>query len=754
MRDATVAMADAHVSHQVSHPGWSFPGTVWSAPAPLDLPPQRLVMHARLRGYQDACPPVEPGQVCPKDGAVIPRGGLFPEGRQPPGREGWTRPLALEPVRIGGLLGPDAEIRVHLPVEQAPEVLIAAIVAAEDEEFWTHPGIDVRGLLRAAWINSQGGGFKQGASTLSMQVVRNLSQDKEKTLDRKLREAAAAVALDRHLGKEGVLQIYLDAPYLGQDGSFSICGFRAAAWHYYGVDVDGLTLSQAATLAGILPAPARYAPDRFPDRAKERRDLVLSRMAKAGWDVTEALAEPIVASPHPRPADGWPSYLQATRSWLEATLDPQVVYGAGLDVWTALDLVAQDQSDSLLPQRIRYLEGAVGRRGLEPLEVAGAVVDSRTGYLVAVHGGSQQLATDFNRATQARRQPGSSLKPLVYALALSQKNPDGTWKYTPASALRNSRAPFPGTNGWNPRNVGGEYTSTATMSYGLAWSQNIATASFLQESGGPDALIELARKLGFDTRGWPSEMGLALGQGEATPLEMARFVATIIGEGKLAAAWPVVLATDARGAVRLRTEGFGVQVLEPEPAALTRDLMRGVIEQGTGGASRGGGGFAGFMGPAIGKTGTTDSEKDLWFVGGSPDYSAALWLGYDQPARIGASASDLASPLWGWWMRALHQGLPESEFEGSVKTTSRGVCLVTGGLSNGSCPIIGTPFLPGTEPRKACGQVHVRSEPAEGEGEEKKGRHGGYEGLWKRKAREAEEQAGDGEGGAAGSGGE
>lgn len=745
VRDATEALADAHVSHEVAHPGWSFPATVWSAPAPLDLPPERLVLQAKARGYAEACPPTRPGEVCSKDGAVIPRGGRFAEGVQPPGTEGWTRPLALEPVRFGALIGPDAELREHLPLAEAPEVLLAAILAAEDEDYYEHPGVDFRGLARAALINARGGTYSQGASTLTMQVVRNLSQDKDKTLKRKVREAASAMALDGHLGKDGVLQIYLDAPYLGQDGSFSICGFRMAAKHYFGVDAKDLSLAQAATLAGILPAPGRFDPIRFPDRAKERRDMVLGRMANAGWDVREALAEPVVASAHERPVDGYPAYLQAVRSWMEQTIGPELLYGAGLDVWTALDLVAQQQSDELLPQRLRYLEQAVGRRGQAPLEVAGVVVSSRTGHLVAVHGGTQQAQTDFNRATQARRQPGSSIKPMVYALALSRTGPDGKPLLTASHSVRNHRAPFPDTNGWNPRNVGGGYTDTASLAYALAWSQNIATAALLAESGGPKAMIDFADKLGFDTRGWPLELGLSLGQAEVTPLEQARFVATIIGEGRLAGAWPVVSATDARGRSRFRTEGFGDPVMSAEAATLTRELMRGVINQGTGGAARGGGGFPGYGGPAIGKTGTTDSEKDLWFVGGTPDYSLALWIGYDQPARIGASASDLASPLWGWWARAVHQGMPPDEFQGSVQTSSRAICTITGKRPNGSCPLIGAPFLPGTEPKEACSTSHPPPDP---EGAKKE-----YEGLWKRKAREeaeAEADTGEVEGAATG----
>ena len=738
VRVETEALADAHQAHEVAHPGWTFPARVYSAEAPLDLPPKRLALHAKSRGYAEKCPPEQPGEYCAKTGEVIPRGGLFPEGVQPPGTEGWTRPLALEPVRIGTLIGPDAEIRWHLPLDEAPELLTAAIMAAEDEAFRSHMGVNPRAILRAAWSNYQGTGVQQGASTLTMQMARMLTGRKEKTIARKAAEAATAVALDRHVGKDGVLQMYLDSPYLGQWGSFSICGFRAAAWYYWGIEPKDLTLGQAATLAGILPAPGRFSPDRYPDRARERRDLVLGRMEALGWDVASARAEPVEATPHGLPEDRYPAYLQATRLWLEGNLPPEVVYGAGLDVFTALDLAAQDAGDKLLPERVRYLEQAVGRHGKDPLQSAAALLDSASGALVAVYGGDLSLQTDFNRATQARRQPGSAFKPLVYALAFNQPGEDGKPAFTAAHAVPNAPRTFENTGGWRPRNVGGEYSSTTCLANGLAWSQNIATASLLEECGGPGPLIELAGRLGFDTSSFPEEMGLALGQGEVTPLEMARFVATIIDGGQLADGSPVLRATDAAGRIRVAHQGPGDPVLSAEAAALTRDLMRLVIEFGTGGASRGGGGFPGYQGPAIGKTGTTDSEKDLWFVGGTPRYSGALWLGYDQPVRIGASASDLAAPLWGWWMRAVHEGLPADDF-GGLKLEHRAICTISGKLSNGSCPLVPAPFLPDTGPKERCPNAH---EPApvkvevEGEDGPKK-----YEGLWKRKAREAEEAA-------------
>jgi membrane peptidoglycan carboxypeptidase len=724
-------MLDLHRNFNTAHPGWSFPAKVYSDAFPLDAEPNLVALHAAARGYTEACPPVEPGQFCKKDGAVIPRGGVFPEGEQPPGTEGWTRPLALEPIQLGVLLGPDAEVRWHLPLSEAPDSLIAAIIAAEDEEFREHPGVDFVGLARAVWINSQGGTYSQGASTLTMQVVRNLNQQKEKTIERKIREIGAALATDAHLGKDGVLQMYLDAPYLGQAGSLSICGFRAAALYYWGKDIGELTLAQHATLAAILPAPGRYAPDRNPEEARSRRDMVLRRMASAGWDVTEALAEPVAAEPHePLPVPLHPAYLQAARVAAEEALPASVLYGAGLSIFTALDLVAQDTTESLLVDKVSYLTRIIGKRE-DPLEVAGVLIRPQTGNLLAVYGGTQLTATDFSRATQARRQPGSSFKPLVYALAFSQLGEDGLPTWRAQSTVKNNRRVFENTDGWTPRNISGDYSATTTLAQGLTWSQNVAAASLLEDLGGPRKLIEFAGKIGYETGKLPEEMGIALGQGEVTPLEQARFVAMVINGGYRVSGSPLVLVKDVAGKIRWSEPGIQERVLTAESAALTLGLMRLVIISGTGGASRGGGGFAGYQGPAIGKTGTTDMEKDLWFIGGSPLFASAMWLGYDQPHRIGGSASDLASPLWGWWMKALHDPLKVPEdFDMEVELTGRGVCTMTGRYSNGTCRTIGAPFLPGDKPEGVCGIVHPPPDPE----------HQKYEGLWKRRQREQEER--------------
>ena len=720
IREKTRQMADDHRKHKVAHSGWSFPARVWSDSAILDLPKKQLMEHARIRGYRLACPAREPGEFCDKTGSVIPRGGAFPEGQQPAGLAGWTRPIALEPIMIGYLIGTDGEVREHLPIDEAPEHLIDAIIAAEDEDFWNHPGVNPMASLRALWANLQKSRYSQGASTLTMQVVRRLSQNEEKTISRKIREMAMAITLDGYLGKEGVLQMYLDAPYLGQSGNLSICGFEAASRHYWGKSAKDLTLGEAATLAGILPAPGRYGPDIAPKLAKLRRDRVLRRMELMGYDVSKARAEDVKVNLTPVPKTLYPSYMQATRAWLEAHLPTSTVYGAGLNVYTALDVVAQEKTERVLNEKVAYMEGQLGRSEDEPLQAAGAMVDPYTGALVAVFGGRDATSTSFNRATQARRQAGSSFKPMVYALAFSRMDGDGMPLYTAGDTVPNMRRTFENTDGWRPRNVGGKYSKTIPLAAALASSSNIGAASLLEELGGARHLVDFADRMGFEKRWLPEELGLALGQGEVTPLEMASFVGAVVNGGRRATGSPVLIARDAAKQIPVGAMGGERPVMSPEAASLTRELMRGVVLSGTGGAVRGVNGIEGYKGEAIGKTGTTDKELDLWFIGGTPNYASALWVGYDTPARVGGSASEVAAPLWGWWMRSIHENVDPRPFEGPELVYKR-ICKITGKLVQSGCLGIRAPFLPGTAPRTVSKECATSDPDRE------------YVSLWKRR---------------------
>lgn len=713
------ALARAHRSFESTHPGWSFPGRVLVRAMPdAQMSPARRIAEAKVRGYVDGCKAPGPGTYCEKTQSVTPRFGT-----------------TLEDVQLGMLIGPEGELRTHLPIEEAPKHLIDAILAAEDRDFRNHSGVSVTGLLRAAVRNSREGQYAQGGSTLTMQVVRNLNQRSEKTIARKLREAGLAIGLENELGKDGVLQMYLDAPYLGQRGTFSVSGFQEASRHYFGIDAQQLDLAQAATLVAILPGPGKFAPDRHPENCKARRDHILTELGRInGYDVAAALATPLTLSaPSTSLAERFPAYLNAVRTELERRFPKSVVYSHGLTVEVGIDLVMQAEAETLFPVKTKAFELLVGRQKSGPLQAVGVAMDTKSGLIRALYGGHDISSTGFNRATQSHRQPGSSFKPLVYALAFSQVNADGTPKFTAASTQPNLPRVFKTPQGdWRPYNVSGESSVTASLAQGLAWSQNIATASLLDTLGGPRPLIEFAKNIGFDVSTFPEEYGLSLGQAEVTPLEMAMLAATIGNGGLKITPSTLVRVVDVSGAERASAPVAGASVMTPEAAALTRELMRLVVDNGTGGAIRGVAGEGGYQGQVMGKTGTTDSEKDLWFVGATPRHAMAVWLGYDQPVRVGAAAADLAAPLWGWWMghsTRVDGGKPP-EFTDGPKVTRQVICTITGLKPNDTCKMINAPFLANTGPKGTCEVDHTLEQAYAPEA---------HESLWKRKAREAAE---------------
>ncbi|MBI4814950.1 MAG: transglycosylase domain-containing protein [Deltaproteobacteria bacterium] len=714
-----IEIAELHERFELSHPGWSFPARVVTSGVDESEPFERRLASAELAGYTEECPKPSAGHFCVKSHKVTPRVGA-----------------RIEPIELGRLMGPDAEIREYLAIDDAPKLLIDAIVAAEDRSFFEHRGVDIVAMVRATIANLRGGGYVQGGSTLTMQVVRGLTQEKDRTISRKIREAVVAAAVDSRLGKRRVMGLYLNLPYLGQSGGLSVCGFRAAARHYFGKDVTEISLAEAATLAAILPAPGKFAPDRAPQLAREKRDRVLRELASMGYDVKGSLAEPIVTVTPREPSVLFPAYLSAVRASLEATLPAEILYGAGLEVVVGVDPWLQREGERLFPEKTKYLQGLVGHGGAgEHLQAAALVLDVSDGRVRAVYGGEDITWTDFNRATQAKRQAGSAFKPVIYALALSQRDAEGRPNFTAASAMPNAPRTFKTAAGdWRPRNVGGEYSETACLAQALAWSQNIATASLLEAAGGPKQLIGFAQRLGFDTRHFPEELGLALGQAEVTPLELTEFAAMIASGGLRTVGRTVLSAKDPLGRERWPSPSERIRVLDANSAALVRELMRLVVDGGTGGTVRGVG-EAGVQGPVMGKTGTTDSERDLWFIGATPKYAGVVWLGYDQPKTIGGTASDLAAPLWGWWMRrATKLDGPPAQFPADPPLSRRWVCTVTGKIAGPNCLGINAPFVPGTEPKQVCAHEHPPKEVDPNAPEKPK-----YESLWRRLAREREE---------------
>ena len=398
---------------------------------------------------------------------------------------------------------------------------------------------------------------------------------------------AMAVTIDGYLGKEGILQMYLDAPYLGQAGNLSICGFEAASRHYWGKSAKDLSLGEAATLAGILPAPGRYGPDIAPKLAKLRRDRVLKRMSAMGYDVSQAREEPVEVNMTSVPETQYPSYMQATRAWLEAHLPSKTVYGAGLNVYTALDVVTQLRTEKTLDEKIAYLEARWARK---VTNLSRPLVHWSTptrahwwpSTVVATH-----LLPDL---TVRRRREGRPDHPSSHwctdwhslgwtAMVCRCIPPQIRYRIS----VEHLRIPMDGVQGmWV-----GSIPTPFRWHTRLATSANIGTASLLEELGGPRHLVDFADRLGFEKRWLPEEMGLALGQGEVTPLEMAAFVGSVVNGGRRSTGSPVLLARDAARQIPVGALTPERPVMSPEAAALTRELMRGVVLSGTGGSIRG-----------------------------------------------------------------------------------------------------------------------------------------------------------------------
>ncbi len=715
-------LARAHARFEQTHKGWSFPGRIVAPPPATGAPADRLITEAKARGYSAGCNG-EPGTFCEAEGTVTPRDGE-----------------RMEPLLLGWLIGEDAELRAHLPLGDAPEHLVQAIIASEDRRFHEHGGINLRAMVRALFANVKEGGFAQGGSTLSMQVVRTLTQKREKALWRKLREMGLAVGLDRALGKAGVLQMYLDAPYLGQRNGLGVCGFEAAAWHYFGKRAKELTAAESAALVALLPAPGTLGPKLGTEALRPRIHRVLAAMNEVhGENFETALADAVVpVQPLPLP-ERYPAYLSATRMFLEARLPSEVLHRRGLWVEVAIDVPLQEATEALFSERLAGLRTrgqpvddgtgpGVGGSGADDeaddegaaapdaLQAAGVALDPHTGALLALYGGEGLGAADFNRAVQARRQPGSSFKPLVYALAFSQRSADGKMRFNAATTEPNHLRVFDTPQGpWRPRNINWRYSRTASLAYALVWSQNVATASLLEELGGPSPLIAFAAELGFDTSAYPEEMGLSLGQAEVTVLEMAQFAGVLANGGRRLAGTPVLHAQDLSGTAHLGPPTAQERVLDEDAALLTRELMRLVIEEGTGRTTRGREGRPGYKGPAFGKTGTTDKERDLWFVGASPKVAMAVWLGFDQPRKVGGTAMELAAPLWGSWMaRAVGEdGEALAGFSARSRVVRRSICRESGALVNSTCHPVTAPFLPGSTPKSRCDHEHPPPEPDE-----------------------------------------
>ncbi len=539
--------------------------------------------------------------------------------------------------------------RKVVPLEQISPELKRAVLAIEDSHFYIHQGINPNSIGRAVVANLKSGDVVEGASTLTVQLVKNIFLSHERTVTRKLAEAVLAVRVEQIFTKDEILGMYLNNIYWGHNNY----GAQTAAESYFNKPASEINLAEAAMMAGLIQAPEAYSPGVDYQEAERRQALVLGRMQELDWITPEekqaAIKEPLkVGKPTAWRGSKLPYVTDTVIQELNRRFGSDTVAKGGMRVQTTVDYNLQKQAEALVLKAYNNLRG----RGLstKELQIALVSVDPRTHYIKTIVGGVDYDKSQLNRAIQSQRPPGSSFKPFVYYTALA------TGKYTPDSVVNDTPVSFRDGGGWyTPRNYGGGYAGAMSMRTALIQSRNIP-AVVLGRQVGISKVIEVCRTLGVESP-LQAVTSLPLGAIGVTPLEMAGAYATFASNGWYAESSIIVRVTDSRGNVLLDNTPQPKLVLDPWATASLNSILKGVIEGGTGTA-------ANIGRPAAGKTGTTDSERNVWFVGYTPQLATAVWIGDDANRSLGkgVTGGGFAAPIWREYMLQALKNQPVMHF--------------------------------------------------------------------------------------------
>lgn len=627
----------------------------------------------------------------------------------------------LEPEMITSFSeGEQRAKREVVKYNEIPKVLVDAVLAIEDRRFFEHNGINFVRFAEGAWVDLTRQRYQQGGSTLTMQLSRGFFLTPERTIKRKLTEMLIAVELEQKFSKQQIFEIYANWVPLGQRGSFAISGFAEASRAYFGKDVKDLTLPEAALLAGIIQGPSRLSPYRHPERATERRNLVLDSMVETHAITKEqaekAKASPLrLAAPNVEASDA-PYFVDLVRETLipkiperemneqayriYTTLDPDLQKAAAQAVESGIKLV-DEQVKKRRTKRIRIAKGKYEtqvEKGPDA-QVALVAMDPHTGEVLALVGGRNYAWSQLNHAV-ARRPTGSIFKPFVYATALNTALDGSQQVLTPASIVADQPSTFAyGDQIYEPRNYKEEYHGDVTLRYALAMSLNNATVKVAEEVG-YDKVVDLAKAAGITSvKATPA---MALGSYDATPLDMAAAYTVFSNNGLRVSSTLVKSVRTAAGDPVMNFTPEAKQVLDPRIAYVMTDMMEGVINNGLGvSAVRG----RGFEAPAAGKTG---SSHDGWFAGYTNNLLCIVWVGFDDYSDLHLSGAQTAAPIWTEFMKKAHAIPRYSEMR--PFTQPSGVVdvqldKVTNLLATPTCPQTYTAaFITGTEPTSTCDQ--------------------------------------------------
>lgn len=583
------------------------------------------------------------------------------------------------------------EDRKIVNMAEIPKVVHYAFIAAEDSRFYQHQGFDIQSIFRALFKNFEAGHIVQGGSTITQQVAKLMYLSPEKKYIRKVKEAILSYKIDKYLTKDEILNLYLNQIYLGH-GTY---GIESASLGYFGKSAKELTLPEAALLAGLPKAPNTYSPFLYFERAKQRQAYVLSRMVEENY-ITQAEMDKAVKARLKlrdiKPKDKVAAYfVEHIRRYVQEKYGADVLYKEGLSIYTTLNLAAQKAARDALEKGLAELEDREKyKRGL----VQGALycMDVKTGAIRAMVGGRDFSKSEFNRATQSRRQAGSAFKPLIYTAAFDKG-------MNPSTRFVDSPIVFedPSQEGglWKPKNFDEKFLGPITMRTALVQSRNIVTIKILQEIG-IDYAASYAMNMGISSP-IARNLSLALGTSGVTLQEIVNAYGVLANGGKKVTPFFIKKIVDRTGNVFEETKVKSEQVIDPRIAFMTSYIMRDVVESGTGRRVKSIGR------PVAGKTGTTNNIRDAWFIGFTPSLIAGVWIGFDQETTLGKNevGGRAAAPVWLYFMEKVMQRTPVEDFptpEGIifVKVDPK-TGLAAGGSDKGA---IYEAFLDGAPPRE------------------------------------------------------
>jgi penicillin-binding protein 1A len=607
------------------------------------------------------------------------------------------------------------ENRANLRLTEIPDNLIQATITTEDKRFYSHWGVDLLGVSRAAITNVLKGGRVQGASTITQQLARNMFLTHERTFERKIKEALLALRIERLHSKHEILEMYFNQIYYG-DGSY---GVASASRNFFGKPPEELELHEAALLAGLPNSPGRYSPRRNPQAAEQRRNHVLKRMYEekiiSAADYRSAAAAPLGVTTSRFRANHAPYFIEMVRQYMDDKYGSNLLYEGGLRIYTTLELDLQETAEAALEKQITALEVRnryeVTRENYAPPEndedapvnsayLQGAVVcvDPHNGYLKALIGGRDFAQSPFNRAVQAQRQPGSAFKPFIYTAAIDNG-------FRPTDVIVDAPVSYTAGDGteWAPRNYDQTWNGAVTLRYALQKSINIPAIKLLRRLGASQ-VASYARRMGIKSRIGP-DLSLALGTSEVNLLEITSAYAVLANEGIRNEPLFILKVLDDEGNVLETNSPNPVDVLSPETASVVTNMMQSVVDHGTGYTAR----AMGLQAPAAGKTGTTDDYTDAWFVGFTPSLVCGVWVGFDVKRRMGRAMTGAvaALPAWAEIMIDWSEERPVENFSLPLGAVTREVCTETGLLATDACPhVTSEVFTMGTEPTIIC-NMHI-----------------------------------------------